>query len=121
LVAQICVMNTFIHPLACKFFFCFVDMVQAMLYWSMVKHQLAPQDRHSVWKYVTCLTFNPMVVGLAIRGSNDNMIALLVCLTLYLVLKKWYFLGGIFYGLSIHFKIYPIIYCLALFFFIDSD
>ena len=62
-----------------------------------------------------------MIVGMSIRGSNDNMIALLVLISVYLVLKKRYVLGGLFYGLSIHFKIYPIIYCFVFYFFIDCD
>ena len=125
LVAQICVMNTFIHPLACKFFFCALDLIQAWIYWDMVSNQLK-SSRHearsaSIWKYVACLTFNPMIVGLAIRGSNDNMIALLVCVTVFLMLKRWYVLAGLFYGLSIHFKIYPIIFSFVFYFYIDCD
>jgi len=55
------------------------------------------------------------------RGSNDNIIAMLVYLTMYCVLKKWYIVGGLVYGLSVHFKIYPIIYCIPLYFYIDSE
>jgi len=55
------------------------------------------------------------------RGSNDNTIALLVFLSVWLVLKRWYLIGGFFFGLSIHFKIYPIIYSFVLYFFIDTD
>ena len=62
-----------------------------------------------------------MIVGMSIRGSNDNMIALLVLVSVFLLLKKRYVLAGLFYGLSIHFKIYPIIYCFVFFFFIDCD
>ena len=62
-----------------------------------------------------------MIVGMSIRGSNDNMIALLVIISVFLVLKRRYLLGGLFYGLSIHFKIYPIIYCFVFYFFIDCD
>lgn len=55
------------------------------------------------------------------RGSNDQIIQALVFLTIYLVLKRWYVLGGFFFGLSIHFKIYPIIFSFVLYFFIDCD
>ena len=62
-----------------------------------------------------------MIVGMSIRGSNDNMIALLVLVTVLLLLKRQYVLAGLFYGLSIHFKIYPIIYCFVFYFYIDCD
>ena len=55
------------------------------------------------------------------RGSNDNIITALVFATLYFVLQKRYIVGGLFYGLAVHFKIYPIIYSLPLYLFIDCD
>ena len=38
LVAQICVINNFIHPQACKVFFGFCDIAQAWIYWDLVEH-----------------------------------------------------------------------------------
>ena len=67
------------------------------------------------------MLFNPMIGGMSTRGSNDNIITLLVFLTIYFIQKKWYVFGGILYGLSVHFKIYPIIYCFVFYFFIDMD
>ena len=49
------------------------------------------------------------------------MISLLVFIAIYYILNKQYVLGGIFYGLSVHFKIYPIIYSIPLYLFIDCD
>ena len=65
--------------------------------------------------------FNPMIVGMPTRGSNDNIISLLIFIALYFLLKRQYVLAGLSYGLSVHFKIYPIIYSFALYFFIDMD
>ena len=73
----------------------------------MVSNQLKAQNPKSkgeyTWLYVAFVTFNPMIVGMSIRGSNDNMIALLVFISVFLLLKKRFFLAGFFYGLSIHF------------------
>ena len=55
------------------------------------------------------------------RGSNDNIITMLVFATIYFLLKKQYTYSAILYGLSVHFKIYPIIYCFVFYFFIDQD
>ena len=71
--------------------------------------------------YVAFWIYNPVTVGMSTRCSNDNIITTLVFATLYYVLKKQYVTAGIIYGLSVHFKIYPIIYCIPLYFFIDCD
>ena len=55
------------------------------------------------------------------RGSNDNIIAMLVYITLYYLLKKEYVKAAFWYGLSVHFKIYPIIYSFVFYLFIDLD
>jgi phosphatidylinositol glycan class M len=65
--------------------------------------------------------FNPLVIQISTRGSNDNIISFLVFVSIWLLLKRHYVLAGFFYGLSVHFKIYPIIYSFVLYFFIDSD
>ena len=71
--------------------------------------------------YVAFWIYNPVTVGMSTRGSNDNIIALLVFATLYFLLKKQYVIGGLMYGLSVHFKIYPIVYSIPMYFFIDCD
>jgi phosphatidylinositol glycan class M len=62
-----------------------------------------------------------MIVAMPTRGSNDNIISLLLFIALYFMLSRRFILAGFFYGLSVHFKIYPIIYSFVLFFWIDMD
>ena len=65
--------------------------------------------------------YNPVTIMMSTRGSNENIIALLVYATLYYLLRKDYTKAGLLYGLSVHFKIYPIIYSFVFYLFIDSD
>ena len=56
------------------------------------------------------------------RGSADNITALLVFISLYFLKKKKnYFISGFFYGLSVHFKIYPIVISLILYLYISKN
>ncbi len=71
--------------------------------------------------YVAFWIYNPVTVGMSTRGSNDNIIVTLVFASIYFMLKRQYVTAGIIYGLSVHFKIYPIIYCFVFYFFIDCD
>lgn len=40
---------------------------------------------------------------------------------MYLLLRRQYIIAGFFFGLAIHFKIYPIIFSFVFYFYIDCD
>lgn len=65
-------------------------------------------------KHCTVLTalwlLNPMAIQIATRGSADCLPASLVLLTLLYLRRNQLYLAGIFYGLAVHLKIYPIIH-----------
>jgi GPI mannosyltransferase 1 subunit M len=117
--AYICTLNVAVHHLAGKIVFCILDVLMGMFMWSLIESQ--NRNRKYTMLYVAFWIYNPVTVGMSTRGSNDNIIATLVFASLYFILKKQYVIGGLMYGFSVHFKIYPIIYCMPLYFFIDCD
>jgi phosphatidylinositol glycan class M len=49
------------------------------------------------------------------RGSAESVIVALVLLTIHLYQQKVFILTGLVYGLAIHLKIYPLVFCLSLY------
>lgn len=119
LAAYICLPNQMIHYYAGKFVFCFFDMIMAMFMWNILESQTS--NKYWIFAYVSYIIQNPITVALSTRGSNDNIIIMLVYGTIFFLLKRRYVLAGLMYGLSVHFKIYPIIYSIPFYLFIDCD
>lgn len=68
-----------------------------------------------VWLY------NPLTIAIGTRGNCDSLAGFFVLLTLYtLQCRHWYFIAGVIHGISIHFRIYPIIYSLTYFMFLSK-
>ena len=65
--------------------------------------------------------FNPLTIALSTRGSSDVIISALILITFYFLINKKLNIAAIFYGFTVHFKIYPIIYCIAMYLFIKED
>lgn len=69
-----------------------------------------------VWLY------NPLTMVIATRGNGDSLTSLLVLMTLWLLLRPLdsqaqYFIAGLMHGLAIHFRIYPLVFSLSMFFY----
>ncbi|XP_063929689.1 GPI mannosyltransferase 1 [Zophobas morio] len=68
-----------------------------------------------VWLY------NPLTVAIGTRGNCDSVAVLFVLATLYMLqCQKKYFLAGLIHGVSIHFRLYPIIYSLTFYMYLSK-
>ena len=63
-------------------------------------------------------SFNPLSIVLSTRGSFDTLSNLLLLCVILNTLKRNYWFAGLWYGLFIHFRLYPIIYFLSFFLYI---
>lgn len=120
LVAYICLINNYIHPLASKIVFCICDIIMGLILWEIVESQNTKHKGRTIY-YVGFWLLNPLILALSTRGSNDNMTTLILFAAIYFLLKKRYALAGFFYGVSVHFKMYPIIYSIVFYFYIDNN
>ena len=78
-------------------------------------------SKSSIDKVTATWVFNPIIFNVSTRGNADTLISLMVLMVLYYLVKGDVITAAIFYGLSAHFKIYPLIYALPMYFYIDYN
>lgn len=120
--AYIVIPNHIVHPMFGKLLFCILDFSVILL----IRKILHTQIPYKYWvRYQNLLdlatAINPFVFILSVRGSNDVVVGFVVLMCLYLLIKRYYVIAGALYGLSVHLKIYPIIYGFPLILFIDRQ
>lgn len=59
--------------------------------------------------------YNPITLAIASRGNAESIMSFFVLVFIFFFKKEYYVYSGIVYAISIHFKIYPITYGLAIF------
>ncbi len=64
--------------------------------------------------------YNPVTITISSRGNSESLMSFLVLAFILFIKKKSFILAGIFYALSIHYKIYPLIYGMAITFYITK-
>jgi phosphatidylinositol glycan class M len=89
-----------------KILFCTMDLVVAKVLREMFCCSCLGI---SVW-----WLFNPFVIVIGTRGSADSIVCALSLLSIGLLGRNAYFVAGFFYGLAVHFKLYPIIFCIPI-------
>ncbi|KAI8644408.1 PIG-M-domain-containing protein [Parasitella parasitica] len=66
-------------------------------------------------KFDVLWLLNPMVANISTRGNAESLLGAMVLGTFYLILtRRCFFSACLVFGLSVHFKIYPVIYAIPL-------
>lgn len=128
LLAIFLIPNIIIHRTFGKIIFSLIDVIVGLLIFRIVvvymknttitNHKKELEENSNLYgKYSMLLwIYNPMSIIIATRGNADSIAAFFVLTTLYYIyVKRDYYKAGIFHGLACHFRIYPIIFSLALF------
>ncbi|QRV86716.1 phosphatidylinositol glycan, class M [Ceratobasidium sp. AG-Ba] len=133
LLALLTLPNEFVHPAFGKALFAFCDLLVGYLLYltflqviadppppnsePVTKNPAPPilnaetmrQRRAVAWVSALWL-LNPMVANISTRGSAESVLGAMVVSSLYLLLSSRLEWAAVLFGLSVHFKIYPIIY-----------
>ncbi|KAK1934052.1 mannosyltransferase (PIG-M) containing domain [Babesia divergens] len=105
-LAYLMIPNITVHPSFGKLLFSACDLLTGY----MLERTL---NTPALW--LPCLwLFNPFVMSISARGNADCLICFLVVGTVYYLKRGALCMSAIFYGLSVHFKLYPIIYAVPL-------
>ncbi|XP_076177275.1 GPI alpha-1,4-mannosyltransferase I, catalytic subunit-like [Ptiloglossa arizonensis] len=118
LLALLLMPNIFLHQNFGKILFSFIDVLVAIL----IKRILTLQNCSQQLKCVCALIwlYNPFTIIISTRGNADTMAVLLVMLTLDSFLRDKFILTGLLHAISIHFRLYPIVFSLPMYFSLNK-
>ena len=105
--------NIFFHEAFGKFLFIAFDLFCGYL---ILKINSKEQDYYKRLYSIMFWFYNPITIAISSRGNAESLMAFLVLIFVFFFKKNMFSLSGVFYGIAIHFKIYPLIYALALLF-----
>ncbi|XP_006622423.1 GPI mannosyltransferase 1 [Apis dorsata] len=112
LLALLLTPNIFINENFGKILFSFVDIFVTIL----IKKILILQNCNKQDICTFIWLYNPFTIVISTRGNADTVTVFLIMLTLYLFLKDKFVLAGLCHALSIHFRLYPIIFSIPIYF-----
>lgn len=110
LLAYLLTPNAFFGRDFGKYLFVFFDSLTGLLIQKLTKGANHQMLIYLLWD------FNPFVINISSRGNSDSLICFLLVLILYLLRKRKYYIAALFYGISVHLRIFPIFLVFPLFF-----
>lgn len=118
LLALILVPNTLLHPAWGKFLFSAADLLAGHL----IHQILGLQGVHGNMNMIcTALwLFNPFTFTIATRGNCEAIVCCIILRVICCFLTGHVVEAAVWYGVVVHFRIYPIIYVMAMLVALDS-
>ncbi|KAG0342835.1 hypothetical protein BG000_000598 [Podila horticola] len=118
LLAQLLMPNIYLHESFGKWVFTSADLLTGVLIQKILRLRGMSESR--AVKFNALWLLNPMVANISTRGNAESVIGAMVLGSFYLVMTRRIRWGAFLYGLSVHFKTYPIIYSIALLVMMDD-
>ncbi|KAI1316182.1 pentamidine resistance factor [Mortierella claussenii] len=119
LLAHMLTPNIYLHESFGKWIFTGANLLIGVLIQKILRLRGMSESR--AVKFNAIWLLNPMVANISTRGNAESVIGAMVLGSFYLIMKKRIGWGAFLYGLSVHFKTYPIIYSIALLVMMDDS
>lgn len=113
LLAFMMLPNITLHPECGKLLFSVFDILTGYMLEKTIEK--GSEFLSALW------LLNPFIILISARGNADCLICFFVIATVFFLKKDNIFMAAVFYGISVHFKIYPIIYALPIMLYLYSD
>lgn len=107
--------NVWLHPSFGKYLFAACDVLNGWLIYRMLAPRPHSREREQEQAYEATIAaalhlLNPLVFSISTRGSAEAVLAALVLGTLYCARGGMWVRAAVGLGLSVHWKIYPVVY-----------
>jgi phosphatidylinositol glycan class M len=116
LLALLMAPNIYLHQDCGKVFFSVIDILVAKIMRKILICQNFKQKTANLcallWLY------NPLAIVISTRGNADSLAVYLVLWTLYLLQNDRLIMAGMVHGLSIHFRLYPVVFSLVMYLYL---
>ncbi|RLV96165.1 GPI mannosyltransferase 1 [Spathaspora sp. JA1] len=98
-----------------KVLFMICDLITGYLIIKLLDRSKGKVGLSAIW------LLNPMVITISTRGSSESILTVMIMLSVYyLLVKDNVIVSGIWLGIAIHFKIYPIIYLPSILLYLQT-
>ncbi|KAJ2848940.1 GPI mannosyltransferase 1 [Coemansia brasiliensis] len=117
LLAWVLTPNIWLHPTFGKWLFVMCDCLVGYLIICILRERKLSE--HIAAAYSMLWLLNPQVATISTRGSAEAIVCVTVMAAFYAFQRKHIIWGAICFGISVHLKIYPIIYALPMLVVLD--
>ncbi|XP_058768274.1 GPI mannosyltransferase 1-like [Vicia villosa] len=119
LLAFLLVPNSLLHRSWGKFLFSSADILVGYFIYYILKLQKVPENlcNYSVMAWL----FNPFTFTIGTRGNCEPIVSAMILWIIVCLMKGNVLQSAIWYGLVVHFRIYPIIYSIPIILVLDPN
>nr|CAB3264865.1 GPI mannosyltransferase 1-like [Phallusia mammillata] len=119
ILAWLLLPNIYLHQAWGKVLFVIGDFMAAVFLQSIMQQsgssKLQQQFAIALW------LLNPLTATVSCRGNAESIMAALVLGVLHFLLSKQIMFASVLFALAVHLKIYPIVYSLAILFYLGEN